>query len=94
MLRNVASALRGQFAGRRFYIEGHTDTDPIQKTRDKYRSNRHLSMERADAVAAYLAKQGVPEASIVVVGYGQFDPLDPGRKATNRRVEIVVGDDM
>lgn len=94
VLRNVASALRGQFGGRRFYIEGHTDTDPIQKTRNKYRSNRHLSMERADAVAAYLAKQGVPEASIVVVGYGQFDPLDPGRKATNRRVEIVVGDDM
>lgn len=94
VLRNVAEVLRSKFAGRRFYIEGHTDTDPINKTRDKYRSNRHLSLERADAVAAYLIKQGVPEAAIAVVGYGQFDPRDPSSKARNRRVEIVVGESM
>ena len=94
VLRNVADVLRSKFAGRRFYVEGHTDTDPINKTRDKYRSNRHLSAERADAVAAYLIKQGVPEAAIVVVGFGQFDPRDPKSKARNRRVEIVVGDAM
>lgn len=94
VLQNVATALRSKFSGRRYYIEGHTDKDPIKKTRDKYRSNRHLSMERADAVAAYLIKQGVPEASIVVVGYGQFDPRDPSAKARNRRVEIVVGETL
>lgn len=94
VLRNVAEVLKSRFAGNRFYIEGHTDSDPIQKTKDRFRSNRHLSTERADAVAAYLIKQGVPEASIVVVGYGQFDPRDPKSKAKNRRVEIVVGDAM
>ncbi|MCA8974725.1 MAG: OmpA family protein, partial [Planctomycetes bacterium] len=92
VLQNVSSVLRTKFAGRRFYIEGHTDTDPISKTKDRYRSNRHLSMERADAVAAFLIKQGVPEAAIVTVGYGQFDPLNPSSKASNRRVEIVVGE--
>jgi len=92
VLRNVASVLRSQFAGRRFYIEGHTDTDPISVTKDKYKSNRDLSMQRADAVATYLIKQGVPEASIVTVGFGEFDPIAPGNKASNRRVEIVVGD--
>ena len=92
VLRNVASVLRAQFAGRRFYVEGHTDTDPISVTKDKYKSNRDLSMRRADAVAMYLIKQGVPAASIVTVGFGEFDPIAPGNKASNRRVEIVVGD--
>jgi len=94
VLGNVAQVLTSKYAGKRFYVEGHTDSDPIQKTKDRFRSNRHLSSERADAVAAYLIKQGVPEASIVVVGYGQYDPRDPKAKAQNRRVEIVVGDKM
>lgn len=92
VLRNVVSALNSKFPGRRIYIEGHTDTDPIQKTKDKYSSNRHLSMLRADAVARYLISAGIPEANIVVVGYGQYDPRDPTNKARNRRVEIVVGE--
>src|SRR5688572_6519493 len=49
VLRNVVAALKSKFPGRRIYVEGHTDSDPIQKTKDKYRSNRHLSVERADA---------------------------------------------
>lgn len=94
VLRNVAATLKGKFAGRRFYIEGHTDRDPIQKTKDRFSSNRHLSAMRADAVATYLIQQGVPESAIVVVGYGEHDPRDPKAKARNRRVEIVVGDPM
>jgi chemotaxis protein MotB len=92
VLRSVASKLKSQFAGHRFFIEGHTDTDPIVKTKDKFSSNRDLSMQRADSVAKYLISQGVPESAIVTVGFGQFDPLDRGKKAENRRVEIVVGD--
>lgn len=94
VLRKVAGVLKSQFSGKRYYIEGHTDSDPIIKTKDKFRDNRHLSTERADAVARYLIQQGVPESAIVVVGYGQFDPRDPKTKARNRRVEIVVGDPM
>lgn len=95
VLQNVASALKSKYAGRRFYIEGHTDTDPINKTKDKYRSNRHLSVERADSVARYLVSQGVPESSIVVLGYGQYDPLGSAKnKAQNRRVQIVIGESI
>jgi chemotaxis protein MotB len=93
VLQNVANVLKNRYSGRRYYIEGHTDNDPISKTKDKFRSNRHLSMERADAVARYLIAQGVPESSIVVVGYGQFDPVQSAKnKGQNRRVEIVIGD--
>jgi len=94
VLGNVADALRSQFPGHRFFVEGHTDTDPIRKTKNKYSSNRDLSAERAEAVANYLIKQGVPEASIVIVGWGQFDPINRSNKASNRRVEIVVGERM
>ena len=93
VLQNVSGVLKGKYAGRRFYIEGHTDTDPIVKTKDKYTSNRHLSAMRADSVARYLIEKGVPESSIVVVGFGQFDPVSSAKnKAQNRRVEIVIGD--
>jgi chemotaxis protein MotB len=88
VLKRVASVLKTQFAGKRFYIEGHTDTDPIQKS--KFNSNRHLSAMRADAVATFLIQQGVPASSIVIVGYGEHEPLDAKAKSANRRVEIVV----
>jgi len=91
ILQKIATVLKREFSGNRVYIEGHTDTDPIDKSKDKFRSNRHLSMERADAVARYLIGQGVPESQIVVVGYGQFDPKDARTKARNRRVEIIPG---
>ena len=93
VLKKVAAVLKRDYAGHRIYIEGHTDDDPIQKTKDRFRSNRHLSMERADSVAAYLIRDcSIPERQIVVVGYGEFDPREASKKAQNRRVEIVVGD--
>lgn len=91
VLKNVAALLKQKHTGKRIYVEGHTDTDPIVKTKDKYRDNRQLSYERADAVTRYLVSQGVPEAAIAVVGYGQFDPIS-SNKSQNRRVEIVIGD--
>jgi outer membrane protein OmpA-like peptidoglycan-associated protein len=90
VLRNVANVMKERFAGRRFFIEGHTDSDPIVKS--KWRDNMQLSMERADAVRRYLVQQGVPETAIAVVGYGQHEPREGGRKERNRRVEVVVGD--
>jgi chemotaxis protein MotB len=95
VLQKVANVLKRDYPDHRIYIEGHTDSDPIEKTKDKYRNNRHLSVERADSVARYLVEKcSVPERRIVVVGYGQYDPKDPNKKSLNRRVEIVVGESM
>ncbi|MBM3972824.1 MAG: OmpA family protein [Planctomycetes bacterium] len=94
VLRKVAGVLKGQFAGKRLYVEGHTDTDPISRTKDQFTSNRHLSALRADAVASFLIQQGVPASSIVIVGYGEYDPRDATTKAQNRRVEVVVGEQI
>jgi chemotaxis protein MotB len=92
-LSAVADVLLGEFAGNTLWIEGHTDTDPISKS--KFESNRHLSIERAMAVHAYLVEKcGVPDDECVVVGHGQYSPVasndSSSDKAKNRRVEIVV----
>lgn len=57
--------------------------------------NQRLSVRRANAVAAVLAQDGVPQGSMVVTGRGENDlrvPTPDGvREPQNRRVEIVAG---
>jgi OmpA-OmpF porin, OOP family len=57
--------------------------------------NQRLSVRRANAAAAILAQDGVPQGSMVVTGRGQNDlrvPTPDGvREPQNRRVEIVEG---
>ncbi|MEL7363998.1 MAG: OmpA family protein, partial [Bacteroidota bacterium] len=70
-------------------VEGHTDNTGDQATNDA------LSQERAQAVAGYLAEQGVDVSRIAAVGYGDARPIatnstDEGR-AANRRVAFRVG---
>lgn len=89
VLKKIVTVLRRDYSDCKIYVEGHTDTDPIVKTKGKYLDNRELSAKRANAVARFLAEQGVPEESIVIVGYGQFDPRDKRSKERNRRVEII-----
>jgi flagellar motor protein MotB len=89
ILKKIVGVLDRDFRDCKIYGEGPTDNDPIQKTKDRFSSNRHLSVMRADAVARYLIEQGLSEQRIVIVGYGQFDPKDPRVKERNRRVEIV-----
>jgi flagellar motor protein MotB len=89
ILTKIAGVLKRDFGNCKIFVEGHTDSDPIVKTKDKYDDNRDLSAKRANAVARFLIEQGVPESRIIIVGYGQFDPKDPKSKERNRRVEIV-----
>lgn len=77
----------------RFYVEGHTDSDPI--TKSKFESNRHLSLRRAMAVHQFLVTEGlIQDERFVLVGHGPYRPLaandSKANKALNRRVEIVV----
>lgn len=92
-LRKVASTLRSQYTGSKYQIEGHTDSDPISKS--KFASNRELSIARAMAVLTYLVEEcSVSDDQCIVVGHGQYQNLAPNtsstNKAKNRRVEIVV----
>ncbi len=69
-------------------IAGHTDTDG----EDAF--NQMLSQKRAQAVADYLVKAGLPADRFQAIGYGGTQPLatndtDEG-KAQNRRIDFLV----
>lgn len=69
-------------------ILGHTDSTGSAEY------NSRLSRNRADAVLAFLATQGISGARLHPIGYGESDPVaDNGTtegRQLNRRVEIVI----
>lgn len=92
-LKTVADALRRDFPDGVYWIEGHTDNDPIRKS--GFGSNRELSLARGMSVLRYLVDEaGIADERCVVAGFGEYWPNVPNdsaaNKAQNRRVEIVV----
>jgi len=85
-LNRIARRLNSEFGSRTIRVEGYTDTDQIN--RSGWKSNRHLSAERAIAVEEYLVAQGVNNARIYSAAFGETRPR--GSKQQSRRVEIVV----
>ena len=88
-LNKVAAAIKKEHAGKKVLIDGHTDADPISKTKSLWKDNLDLSAERARVVRKYLIDQGIPEKLIGHRGFGDTKPRG-GDKSRNRRVEIVV----
>jgi outer membrane protein OmpA-like peptidoglycan-associated protein len=73
-------------------IEGNTDS----VGGDSY--NQQLSENRAGSVRDYLAKEGVPAASMSAHGFGRMQPVASNDTAEgrqqNRRVELVVSGEV
>jgi chemotaxis protein MotB len=88
-LDKIADALEGQYKGKVIRVEGHTDSDPLVRTRAQWTDNRGLSAARALAVARYLESRGVDSKRLSVVGHGEYVPRG-NEKSRNRRVEIIV----
>jgi len=69
-------------------IQGHTDSTGTQAY------NRNLAKRRAEAVQAYLIRQGVARENLSVNSFGEDMPVgnnqtDEGRRM-NRRVEFII----
>ena len=88
-LSKVADALKSEYAGKPVRVEGHTDSDPIRKSKDKFPTNDALSLARANAVEQYLQQQGVESSRLEAKGLGATQPRG-GAKSGDRRVEIIV----
>ncbi len=94
-LATIESILRGKQG--RILVLGHTDDIPIKTPR--FRSNWELSAVRAVAVADALMASGLlARGRFEVTGFADTHPLTgndtaPGR-ARNRRVEIVIAQDL
>jgi chemotaxis protein MotB len=91
-LDHVCSVLKERYGGRQIDVVGHTDNDPIKKS--KWKDNWELSVQRALTVTRYLSKRCLPEKEVRAAGCGEARPVVPNssraNKAKNRRVEIVV----
>jgi chemotaxis protein MotB len=86
-LNSIASTIKQKYAGREINVVGHSDTDPIRKS--KWKDNWELSCERALAVTRYLIAQGIPAKQLAASGRSQYHPIGSS-KSQNRRVEIMV----
>jgi len=93
-LDHIHSVLKQKYAGKHVDVVGHTDSDPIRKTKDKWKDNLELSAQRAISVTRYLIQKGIAEDGIRAAGCGESRPVasnaSSAGKAKNRRVEIVV----
>jgi chemotaxis protein MotB len=86
----------GDLAGRKFRIEGHTDSTPIDPE-GPWESNWHLSAMRAINVLHYLSDLGISEKRFQVAGFADTMPVSsddtPEGRAYNRRVDIIILDE-
>ena len=84
-----------ELAGRKFRIEGHTDSTTADSS--KWPSNWELSSARAVNVLHYLSDFGINESQFSVAGYADNQPRHsndtPDGRAYNRRVDIIILDE-
>ena len=78
-------------------VEGHTDDLPIHTAR--FRSNWDLSTSRATRVIELLIERGrIEPRRLSAAGYAEFHPRvvshSPDDRARNRRVDLVILNDM
>ncbi len=85
-LQRLARIIRERYPNSMIRVEGYTDADPIKKS--GWKSNEHLSAERALAVERELVANGLDNERVYSAAFG------PARlkssKRESRRVEIVV----
>jgi outer membrane protein OmpA-like peptidoglycan-associated protein len=88
LLQNVAAVLKAHPELTKVEIQGHTDDQGPAE------ANLDLSQRRAEAVQAFLQKEGVEPARLVARGYGEAEPIAPNAtkagRAENRRVEFRI----
>jgi len=91
VLKQVAGAINGNFAGYEIYVFGHTDDQPIK--RSGWKDNYELSCQRALTVVRSLRSQGVA-GQVAACGWGECRPATSNQNASerqaNRRVEIFA----
>ncbi len=94
-LTKVCNALKKDFPNATIRIEGHTDSDPLKRTKNVYNSNWELSALRASNVLHYLVDScHLEPEKLYIAGFGKHQPVasnkNKGGKKKNRRVEIVI----
>lgn len=96
LLRLGALLNSDELQGRKFRIEGHTDSSPVDPN-GPWPSNWELSAARSINVLKYLTDIGVDEKRFQVAGFADTVPVASNNtaegRAYNRRVDIVILDE-
>lgn len=91
-LEKIASDIRSRYPNRDIYVFGHTDDQPIRKS--KWKDNWELGANRALTVIRHLSSAGVPPESLIQASCAQYRPRDSGAsekgRRQNRRVEFYA----
>lgn len=93
-LQQVVRDLQTRFSDRDVWVVGHTDNQPIQRTKDKWQDNLDLSANRAMAVVREFWRMNFDKSRVMAAGQGEFRPVagndsNQGR-ARNRRVQVIA----
>jgi flagellar motor protein MotB len=93
-LQEIVSQIQANFPDRIIWVVGHTDNDPIVRTKRLYKDNLDLSLNRGYVVAKELRGLGIEPKQLVAGGQGQSNPIAPNdtksNKSMNRRVQILA----
>ena len=93
-LSSIVSNIMTDHPGKYIRVYGHTDSDPIRKTKKLWADNLDLSSNRAMAVARYMISRGIKGSLIESIGMGSTRPIAGNKSAAdkkkNRRVEIMI----
>jgi len=87
-LDKIVAAIKKDYSKKTIYVDGHTDADPIAKTKATWEDNWDLAAARANAVRRYLTSHGVDSHKVDLRAFGPNHPKKS--KEASRRVEIVV----
>ena len=94
VLDKVAGVLNKDYPNHVIRVEGHTDNQPIVRTKKLWVDNWDLACNRSMAVVRYLVTKGVDPKRIYASGFSYNQPVAANAtaegRAKNRRVEIVV----
>ncbi len=96
LIAHTAERIRGY--NTKVLVRGHATNEPLSSG-SPFRNPRDLSYARANAVARALEENGVRTVRILAVAAGDTEPLvrqayTEERRALNRRVEILVTEDL
>jgi chemotaxis protein MotB len=93
-LDKIVAVLNREYAGDRIRVEGHTDSQPIAKSKKLWQDNWDLACNRSMEVVRYMTSKGIDAKRVYAAGFGPYKPVatndTTAGRAKNRRVVIVV----
>jgi len=93
-LAQIVREIQANYPDRVIWVLGHTDTDPIKYTKDKWQDNLDLSCNRAMTVYREFMNLGLRPERMIAGGQGEWFPKASNAtragKQQNRRVEVIA----